>query len=44
MAFPEYEAIERPLLCYIYQHGGVNYSVLASDTYAPLAAIRTDIG
>lgn len=37
MAFPEYEELERPLLCHIYHHGGAKYEVRASDTYGPLA-------
>lgn len=37
MAFPEYEEIEKPLLCLIYRSGGGKHEVRASDTYRPLA-------
>jgi len=37
MPFPEYEELERPLLCYIHQNGGSKFEVQASSTYIPLA-------
>jgi len=37
VGYPEYQDIEDPLLCFIYQNGGANYQVHASDTYGPLA-------
>jgi 5-methylcytosine-specific restriction protein A len=35
--FPEYEALEEPLLCFIYLRGGTAGQVRSSDTYRPLA-------
>lgn len=37
MSFPEYADLEKPLLCYIYFHGGSNYRVETGSTYRPLA-------
>lgn len=35
--FPEYEEIEKPLLCLIYHSGGEKHEIRASDAYRPLA-------
>lgn len=35
MSFPEYADLEKPLLCYIYFHGGSNYRVETGSTYRP---------
>jgi len=35
--FPDYEALEEPLLRFIYENGGENHEVHSSETYRPLA-------
>jgi hypothetical protein len=37
LAFPEYEEMVEPLLCFIYFNGGQNFAVRPRDTYKPLA-------
>lgn len=37
LAFPQYEEMVEPLLCFIYFNGGKDFAVRPNDTYEPLA-------
>ncbi len=38
MAYPHYDELELPLLKLIFEHGGIQHQLHATQTYGPLAS------